>query len=441
MRDSVDIQMAESATPRSRAIAIRVAGLSKQYRLGAARHDTLRDQVAAGFRALTRRNGHRAPRSDRLWALRDVSFEIRQGETVGIIGLNGAGKSTLLKILSRITEPTEGWAEIRGRVGSLLEVGTGFHWELTGRENVYLYGAILGMRKADIERRFDRIVEFAEIEKHLDTPVKHYSSGMYVRLGFAVAAHLDPEILLVDEVLSVGDLSFQRKCMTYAKRLSESDATVLVVSHNMFAIKAMCKRVLYLSGGHLRLDGSPDEVIEFYERESRLETAPWAQYSLGTDPPERQILITDLRLLGEAGEPRSVFEYGERMRVRLSFEASERVVHPNFNVSFIRSDNVPCCNFNTAMDGPAIPFVEGKGTVELLTPPLKLVAESYRVHAMVWDQRFERLYTAQVGPTCHVRHETLNTHFGVFHEPAEWTWIEEPKATSRTRVAPQAGTS
>ena len=191
-----------------------------------------------------------------------MSFEITRGELVGIIGRNGAGKSTLLKILSRITRPTTGRAEIWGRVGSLLEVGTGFHSELTGRENLYLSGSILGMPKAEIDRKFDQIVAFAEVEDFMDTPVKHYSSGMYMRLAFAVAAHLDPDILLIDEVLSVGDLAFQRKCLEYAKRLQESHATVLFVSHNMFAVKALCNRVIYVADGRVQFDGSPEDAIQ-----------------------------------------------------------------------------------------------------------------------------------------------------------------------------------
>ena len=204
------------------------------------RHDTLRDALAAGLRApapswLQRDGGNRRDRheQDTIWALKDVSFEVKRGEVVGIIGRNGAGKSTLLKILSRITEPTEGRAVINGRVGSLLEVGTGFHPELTGRENIYLNGAILGMTQAEIERKFDEIVAFAEIEKFLDTPVKRYSSGMYVRLAFAVAAHLEPEILLVDEVLAVGDAAFQKKCLGKMGDVAQEGRTVLFVSHNM----------------------------------------------------------------------------------------------------------------------------------------------------------------------------------------------------------------
>src|SRR6187549_3864809 len=201
-------------------IVIRAEHLAKQYTIGsiANSHDTLRDQLDAGLRALFRRNGQVSATRSTIWALEDVSFEIRQGEMVGIIGRNGAGKSTLLKILSRITKPTRGRAQTHGRVGSLLEVGTGFHYELTGRENIFLNGAILGMRKSEIERKFDEIVSFAEVEKFLDTPVKHYSSGMYMRLAFGVAAHMETEVLLVDEVLAVGDAQFQKKCFA---RMSE----------------------------------------------------------------------------------------------------------------------------------------------------------------------------------------------------------------------------
>lgn len=417
-------------------LAIRAVQLSKQYRIGAEkyRHNTLRDQLADGVKSLFRLRNRRKREKNTIWALKDVSFEVKQGEVLGIIGLNGAGKSTLLKLLSRITEPTEGRAEIYGRIGSLLEVGTGFSFELTGRENIYLNGAILGMKKAEIDRKFDEIVEFSELEKFLETPLKHYSSGMYVRLAFAVAAHLDPDILLIDEVLSVGDLSFQRKCMRHAKRLQERKATVLVVSHNMFSIKALCERVIYLSQGRIRVDGSPAEAIDLYERESRLSIAPWADRVVGSAPNREAIHVTDLQLLDEGGVPRAVFDYGERMRVRIRFNALERILGPNFNVSFIRSDNVACCNYNTAMDGVTISSVFGGGAIELLTPPLKLTAELYTAHVMVWDVKFERLYSAQVGGTFHVRHDVLNTHFGVFHESAEWLGVTEESEISPMNI-------
>ena len=243
-------------------LAISTEGLGKRYRIGAkqARYRTLRDTLADGFSApfkkaaaLLRGEAYGAASLDRdIWALRNVSFEVEHGEVVGLIGRNGAGKSTALKVLSRITEPTEGQATIHGRVGTLLEVGTGFHPELTGRENIYLSGAILGMRKAEIERKFDEIVDFSEIETFLDTPVKHYSSGMYVRLAFAVAAHLEPEILVVDEVLAVGDALFQRKCLGKMGDVARGGRTVLFVSHNMKSIRNLCQRAVWLDQGEVR---------------------------------------------------------------------------------------------------------------------------------------------------------------------------------------------
>src|SRR5881296_4144644 len=241
-------------------VAIRCQGLGKQYRLGPrqryrALRDTLPALALAPFRGLRSAIGFGRPTAQgaTLWALRDVSFEVSAGEIVGIIGANGAGKSTLLKILSRITEPTEGQAEIHGRVGSLLEVGTGFHPELTGRENVYLNGAILGMRKAEIQRQFDAIVDFSGVEKFIDTPVKRYSSGMFVRLAFAVAAHMETEILLVDEVLAVGDAQFQKKCLGKMGDVAKLGRTVLFVSHNLPVIQALCSEVVVLNSGRVQM--------------------------------------------------------------------------------------------------------------------------------------------------------------------------------------------
>jgi ABC-type polysaccharide/polyol phosphate transport system ATPase subunit len=251
-----------------RPLAIQAASLGKRYRLGEREpYRTLRDALVEGvsasldrFGVKRSRNGGRAE-ADEIWALRRVSFDVEEGEVLGIIGRNGAGKSTLLKILARITEPTEGSAAVRGRVASLLEVGTGFHPELTGRENVYLNGAILGMRKSEIDRRFDEIVDFADVERFLDTPVKRYSSGMYVRLAFAVAAHLEPEILLVDEVLAVGDAAFQKKCLRRMGGIAESGRTVIFVSHNFEAVRALCTRALLLDRGSLEVDGDPSAAI------------------------------------------------------------------------------------------------------------------------------------------------------------------------------------
>jgi len=246
-----------------------VSGLGKRYRIGArqARPDQLRDRIAgaasAAFGRLMRRSGAAAEETT-LWAIRDVSFDVKPGEVLGIVGGNGAGKSTLLKILSRITEPTEGTATVRGRVGSLLEVGTGFHPELTGRENIFLNGAILGMRRAEIARKFDEIVAFAGVERFIDTAVKYYSSGMYVRLAFAVAAHMEPEILIVDEVLAVGDAHFQKKCIGKMDDVSRQGRTILFVSHNLDALQRLCSRGLLLERGLVVADGAMDDVVAKY---------------------------------------------------------------------------------------------------------------------------------------------------------------------------------
>jgi lipopolysaccharide transport system ATP-binding protein len=249
---------------------IHVEGLGKRYRVGEReRYFALRDVISRALRAPFRRNARRGS-VDYLWALRDVSLDVKQGEVVGLVGRNGAGKTTLLKLLSRITRPTAGFAEIRGRVGSLLEVGTGFHPELTGRENVYLSGAILGMKKAEIVKKFDEIVAFAEVERFLDTPLKHYSTGMQMRLAFAVAAHLEPEILLVDEVLAVGDIEFQKKCLGKMQGISKSGRTIVFVSHQMNQIRRLCERVIWIDSGQLRLDGPADAIIGAYEESALL---------------------------------------------------------------------------------------------------------------------------------------------------------------------------
>ncbi len=254
--------------------AIFVESLSKQYRIGGpqARYKTIRETLTEAVQSPFRRAAKllrgeaygAAEMDETIWALKDVSFEVKSSEVVGIIGRNGAGKTTLLKILSRITEPTEGYADIYGRVGSLLEVGTGFHPELTGRENIYLSGAILGMKRVEIERKFDEMVAFSEVEKFIDTPVKHYSSGMYVRLAFAVAAHLEPEILLVDEVLAVGDHEFQKKCLGKMGEVGREGRTVLLVSHNMPSIINLCQRAILLDAGKVVVDGPAAEVVQYY---------------------------------------------------------------------------------------------------------------------------------------------------------------------------------
>jgi lipopolysaccharide transport system ATP-binding protein len=295
-----------------RDIAIDVRDLGKRYRIGGKQgayrtlRETLTETAAAPFRGLPstlRRTGsgrERSRRSNEIWALRDVSFQVRRGETVGIIGRNGAGKSTLLKILSRITAPTSGYADIQGRVGSLLEVGTGFHPELTGRENTYLNGAIIGMKRVEISRKFDEIVAFAEVEKFIDTPVKHYSSGMYLRLAFSVAAHLEPEILLIDEVLAVGDMAFQKKCLGKMEDVAAEGRTVLFVSHNLGAVKELCQTCLVLDDGGVGFYGSALEGVAFYSRDSLGNGTDKVSTNRGTRWTELRVNDRDCRTPVEA---------------------------------------------------------------------------------------------------------------------------------------------
>lgn len=320
--------------------AIQVRGLGKQYRLGAkrARYETLRDRIAEMATAPFRRlkalaGGHSTIVSDEtIWAVRDLDLAVGDGEVVGVIGRNGAGKTTLLKLLSRITEPTEGEATIHGRVASLLEVGTGFHPELTGRENVYLNGAILGMRRREVDAKFDRIVEFSEIERFVDTQVKHYSSGMYLRLAFAVAAHLDPEILLVDEVLAVGDAQFQRRCIGAMGDVAKSGRTVLFVSHNMDAVQRLCQRCVWIDQGRVRFDGEPHETIHRYLSEFAGSTSPTFDETPDAEL-EHQLLRARVGVVGDRES--SVVPLGAAFEVSMNWRHRSEPVGAQYFVRVI----------------------------------------------------------------------------------------------------------
>jgi lipopolysaccharide transport system ATP-binding protein len=314
----------DAASRRSLSVpAIVARGVGKRYQIGVRKHDTLRDRLSHAGRSLLAR-GDGASTAGEIWALRDVSFDVAAGEAVGIIGRNGAGKSTLLKVLGRITEPTTGRVEMRGRVGSLLEVGTGFHPELTGRENIFLNGAILGEKRADIKRKFDEIVAFAEVEKFIDTPVKRYSSGMYVRLAFAVAAHLDLETLMVDEALAVGDAAFQRKCLGRMGEAAKSGRTVLFVSHSMPALEALCDRVIWINAGGVVEDGNPQRVIANYidfsnsaESARKVGEYHWEGNRRGTG----EVQFRTFRMFDSHGRETRELAMGDSLRVEVEYEA------------------------------------------------------------------------------------------------------------------------
>lgn len=326
---------------------IRVQGLSKRYVLGHAQRNqyvALRDVMSEGVARLLNRvrhpfkrcSAHTSAQQD-FWALRDVSFEVGDGERIGIIGRNGAGKSTLLKILSRITEPSSGSVRLRGRAASLLEVGTGFHPELTGRENIFLNGAILGMSRAEIRRRFDEIVAFAEVERFLDTPVKRYSSGMYVRLAFSVAAHLEPEILIVDEVLAVGDAEFQKKCLTKMRSVAEGGRTVLFVSHNMVAIQRLCTRALLLEGGRVKQEGPSDAVVRNYLNfmaKGDGETGERRWLDMASAPGDDVVRLLAIRAVDRVGARRAQFSVQDDLSVEIEFAVLKLGHRVNVNLFF-----------------------------------------------------------------------------------------------------------
>ena len=370
--------------------SIRINGLSKLYYISQREHyktlrDTLVHAVYAPFRRLS--SAEARPLSDAkqqltmgdqyVWALKDVSFEIGQGEVLGIIGANGAGKTTLLKILSRITEPTEGSAEIHGRVGSLLEIGTGFHPELTGRENIYLNAAILGMRRADIDRKLDEIVAFSGVERFIDTPVKRYSSGMHVRLAFGVAAHLEPDILVVDEVLAVGDIEFQKKCVGKMQDIAGGGRTVLFVSHSMTAISSLCSRVILLEQGKILFDGDVSAGIARYM--ANVTQAPTVDLSdvKVRRGPGQYGRIDWLSVYDKAGQPRDTFAMGATMVVRLGIQCIQRITLPEIGIALTNQMGLTLHLFVSTWEGLDGDLSEGRHTFEVEIPQLFLYPGRY----------------------------------------------------------------
>lgn len=434
-------------------IAIKCEGLSKQYRIGEresykALRDVITDAARSPFRrvrlALDRRpttddrqgNGHPSavggPAS--FWALNDVSFEVKRGEVVGIIGRNGAGKSTLLKILSRITKPTRGHAKIHGRVGSLLEVGTGFHPELTGRENIYLNAAILGMRKAEVAEKFDEIVAFAEVEKFIDTPVKRYSSGMYVRLAFAVAAHLEPEILVIDEVLAVGDAAFQKKCLGKIGEVAHGGRTVMFVSHNMGAIRSLCTEVIWLNEGCKVDQGPSASIVESYLRTTIQQAGSSIDLSSAVrhDGSGTRLRIRNI----EFNDGTPIF-HGEPLKVRIEFETSAALEKVAFGFGFSSAEGIRVMSVDSDLLDQQRDFSEAHiGMVEATIPELQLQPERYSLDVGARSGNNSGLDylpgCAQVevlpGPTTP---PLIIRRTGGMRIPAAWEWAATPASNSK----------
>jgi lipopolysaccharide transport system ATP-binding protein len=359
--------------------AIEVRGLSKLYSINPnLRHTTLRDSMASGLFSRFNRRASKVRTDEaqsRVWALKEIDFDIKKGEVVGVIGRNGAGKSTLLKILSRITEPSFGYAEIRGRVGSLLEVGAGFHPELTGRENIYLNSAILGMKKAEIDLKLDEIIAFAELERFIDTAVKHYSSGMYMRLAFSVAAHLETEVLLVDEVLAVGDAAFQKRCLGKMEDVARAGRTVVFVSHNMGAVRGLCEKAMWLDGGELKAQGEVYEVVESY-------LATLSENGFRHENKSHGLVVEDVVVKNASGERTLCFRPGEELNIEICFDAKNPIKEPYLNLA-IRSIHGTCFTANMFIDGCRPKVLQGRSALTCSFKSIPLLPQNYTIQMAI----------------------------------------------------------
>lgn len=364
-------------------IAISARHVSKEYVIAAVNHDTLRDRIAHACRSVLGMNAKSEEGPRAFHALNDVSFDVAEGEVLGVIGHNGAGKSTLLKILSRITEPSDGEVDLYGRVTSLLEVGTGFHAELTGRENVYLNAAMLGMRKVDIDRKFDEIIEFSGTHQFIDTPVKRYSSGMYVRLAFSVAAHLDPEILIVDEVLSVGDGAFQKKCLGKMDEVRRDGRTVILVSHDLPVVASLCQRAILLRKGRVVGDGRPQQIIEQYMSEAFAGTGTALadrtdRYTKG------ELMVQDITFHDEKLNPIQPAISGQHLVMRVHYQCHVRKVFKDMRVMVVvNRDERTACILSTDLVSRTPLDIEGKGYVDFHVPHLPLCGGRYFLHVAI----------------------------------------------------------
>lgn len=370
--------------------------VSKKFRRGE-KFNSIRDAVPAFFNKMTGKKKDVDVLSEsEFWAVRDVDFQIKKGDVVGIMGPNGAGKSTILKLLSRIIVPNRGNISINGKLSALIEVTAGFHPELTGRENVYLNGTILGMRKKEIDEKFNEIVEFSGVAEFIDTPVKRYSSGMYSRLGFSVAAHMDPDILLVDEVLAVGDSAFQSKCAEKMRSLLKSGVTIVLVSHQIALLQSLCKRLILLDKGRVLKDGPTDEVIPFYENIIYKQQEESFKHKLSKTkvrPVDDTILnITDVIIKDGANQSKAKFKSGESILIEVAYETFRQIEHPIFALEIIRADGVLCCYSDTRNAEQSPAQILGKGSFQTDLGKINLGAGIYMIKFSVWDKELLHPY-------------------------------------------------
>jgi homopolymeric O-antigen transport system ATP-binding protein len=407
---------------------IEFTNVSKLFTLHKDRRTSIQERVAGLFRPRAR--------GEQFWALRDISFSVGQGQSLGLVGHNGAGKSTALKLMTRILEPTSGTVRLRGRVAALLELGSGFHPDLSGRENVFLNGSLMGFSRREMQSKLGEIVEFAEIGDFVDMEVKHYSSGMYTRLAFAVATAVDPDILITDEVLAVGDEAFQRKCMERIYRFRQLGKTIVFVSHALDIIRTLCDQAVWLDHGQARVVGPAAEVVDAYLAEVNRQEHERIAAQDDTVPPaaveifrrgSREVEIVDVELLDAFERPRSTFQTHEPLTIRIHYQALKPVAHPVFGVGLYHENGIWLTGPNTAFDGLDIPLIAGAGYVDYMIASLPLLAGRYQIAVSVYDETLlhpydhhDRLYRLVV------QSDGLRERFGILSFSGRWAWRDAP---------------
>ncbi|PYM51901.1 MAG: ABC transporter ATP-binding protein [Candidatus Rokuibacteriota bacterium] len=408
-------------------IAIELSSVSKRYRLrgGGWYVTSIKDEVG---RLSARLLGREVPPREEFWALRDVSFSLKRGDTLGLIGRNGAGKSTLLKVLSRVTVPTTGSFVTNGRLGSLIEIGAGFHPDLTGRENIFLNGSIMGMTRREVQRKFDQIVAFSEVERFIDTPIKHYSSGMQMRLGFAVAAHTDPDVLLIDEILAVGDASFQAKCLNKLTELKAQDKTIVLVSHNMTNITEQCKTVLWIDGGTVRMIGDPDSVVDAYlEHVAADMSAEESHHDTPFGRADSPLSILDVSIADDGERPQSGFDREDTVAIEIAYAASRAVPGVVFGVSIHDLHGHDLGGVLTDPDVITVTSAVERGVLRLTLSPLLFNKGKYTIAVHVFDPGTKRYYDLRrraARLTVNGRHAGSRESTGYIHYPHQWERVK-----------------
>ena len=413
-------------------VVIRFDQVSKRYRLGVSRTSVIK-AVSNGVQKVLKPGFRKSAENGELWALRDVGFELSKGQSMALVGRNGAGKSTILKLLANITRPTSGSINVDGRLSALIELGSGFHPDLTGRENVYLNGTILGLSRSEIRRRYDEIVAFSEIERFIETPVKRYSSGMMVRLGFAVASCIEPDILLVDEVLAVGDASFRQKCLVRIQSLLDNGTSIIFVSHNLNMVQAICHSAIYLESGMVKFQGSTSEVINRYERDLHEERAHKFEATQSEDDKVvTNVHITQISLLDKNGLRREEFKSYESLEIRVHYRTYGTIDPANAAIRIIRSDGMSCCLLRTKDNDVGLFLQEEDGTFSVVIDPIQLTGGMYYIEARINNQQSTVYLATANSEWFYIKGSSLGLgdQAGIFEPNGRWVTTNEAESST-----------